>query len=112
MTIEALEIVRYEATIFTIARRENVTGLGNSGTSKPRSAQGLGLAACEKGTPVGFTAAAALVNELHEARDEKRLLRLQRQIAGYKLPISTSWDISRSHRPAPNCCSKNLQPAL
>jgi len=28
-----------------------------------------------------------LVNELHEARDEKRLLRLQRQLAGYKLLI-------------------------
>jgi DNA replication protein DnaC len=36
---------------------------------------------------VGFTTAAALVNELHEAHDEKRLLRLQRQLAGYKLLI-------------------------
>ena len=32
-------------------------------------------------------AAAALVHELLEARDEKRLLRLQRQLAGYKLLI-------------------------
>jgi hypothetical protein len=31
--------------------------------------------------------AAALVHELMEARDEKRLLRLQRQLAGYKLLI-------------------------
>jgi chromosomal replication initiation ATPase DnaA len=31
--------------------------------------------------------AAALVHELIEARDEKRLLRLQRQLAGYKLLI-------------------------
>jgi hypothetical protein len=31
--------------------------------------------------------AAALVLELHEARDEKRLLRLQHQLAGYKLLI-------------------------
>ena len=31
--------------------------------------------------------AAALVHELLEARDEKRLLRLQRQLAGYKLLI-------------------------
>src|SRR6266852_9812400 len=50
-------------------------------------ALGLGLAACQKGLAVGFTTAAALVNELHEARDEKRLLRLQRQLAGYKLLI-------------------------
>jgi DNA replication protein DnaC len=48
-------------------------------------ALGLGLAACQKGLAVGFTTAAALVNELHEARDEKRLLRFQRQLTGYKL---------------------------
>ena len=47
----------------------------------------MGLAACQKGLSVGFTTAAALVNELLEARDEKRLLRLQRQLAGYKLLI-------------------------
>src|SRR5271170_1548044 len=40
-----------------------------------------------KGLAVGFTTAAALVNELHEARDEKRLLRLQRPLASYKLLI-------------------------
>jgi len=61
--------------------------LGNSGTGKTHIALGLGLAACQKGLAVGFTTAAALVNELHEARDEKRLLRLQRQLAGYKLLI-------------------------
>jgi DNA replication protein DnaC len=36
---------------------------------------------------VGFTTAAALVHELIEARDEKRLLRLKRQLAGHKLLI-------------------------
>src|SRR5476649_2720838 len=36
---------------------------------------------------VGFTTAAAVVHEMIEARDEKRLLRLQRQLAGYKLLI-------------------------
>ena len=36
---------------------------------------------------VGFTTAAAVVHELIEARDEKRLLRLQRQLAGYKLLV-------------------------
>ena len=47
----------------------------------------MGLAACQKGLSVGFTTAAGLVHELIEARDEKRLLRLQRQFAGYKLLI-------------------------
>ena len=70
-----------------VTRRENVIALGNSGTGKTHIALGLGLAACQKGIAVGFTTAAALVNELHEARDEKRLLRLQRQLAGYKLLV-------------------------
>jgi len=39
------------------------------------------------GVSVGFTTAAALVHELIEARDDKRLLRLQRQLAGHKLLI-------------------------
>ena len=70
-----------------IARRENVIAVGNSGTGKSHIALGLGLAACQKGLSVGFTTAAAMVHELIEARDEKRLLRLQRQLAGYKLLI-------------------------
>ncbi len=47
----------------------------------------MGLAACQKGLSVGFTTTTALVHELLEARDGKRLLRLQRQYAGYKLLI-------------------------
>jgi len=70
-----------------IDRRENVIALGPSGTGKTHVALGLGLAACQKGLSVGFTTAAALVHELMEARDEKRLLRLQKQIAGYKLLV-------------------------
>ena len=70
-----------------IERRENVIALGNSGTGKTHVALGLGLAACQRGMSVGFTTAAALVHELLEARDEKRLLRLQKQLAGYRLLI-------------------------
>jgi DNA replication protein DnaC len=70
-----------------IERHENVIALGNSGTGKSHIALGLGLAACQKGLSVGFTAAAAIVHELMEARDEKRLLRLQRQLAAYTLLI-------------------------
>ena len=50
-------------------------------------ALGIGLAACQKGLSVGFTTAAALVSEMMEARDERRLLRFQKQMAGYKLLI-------------------------
>lgn len=45
------------------------------------------MAACQKGLSVGFITAAALVNELHEAHDERRLPRLQHQLAGYNLLI-------------------------
>ena len=47
----------------------------------------LGLAACQRGLSVGFTTAAALVHELIEARDERRLLNLQRKLARLKLLI-------------------------
>lgn len=70
-----------------IDRRENVIALGPSGTGKTHVALGLGLAACQKGLAVGFTTAASLVHELMEARDEKRLLRLQKQLANLKLLI-------------------------
>ena len=66
---------------------ENVIALGNSGTGKTHIALGLGLAACQKDLTVGFITAAALVHELIEARDEKRLLRFQKQLAKYKLLI-------------------------
>jgi DNA replication protein DnaC len=76
-----LELARGEY----LERRENVIALGNSGTGKTHVALGLGLAACQKGLAAGFTTAAALVHELLEARDERRLLRLQQQLAGYRL---------------------------
>jgi DNA replication protein DnaC len=78
-----LELARSEY----VSRRENIIAVGNSGTGKTHIVLGLGLAACQKGLSVGFTTAAALVHELIEARDEKRLLRLQRQLATYKLLI-------------------------
>ncbi|HEX6011131.1 MAG TPA: IS21-like element helper ATPase IstB, partial [Geminicoccaceae bacterium] len=70
-----------------VERRENVIALGDSGTGKTHVALGLGLAACQKGFAVGFATAAALVHELLEARDERRLLRLHKQLAGHKLLI-------------------------
>jgi DNA replication protein DnaC len=78
-----LELARSEY----ILRRENIIALGNSGTGKSHVALALGLAACQRGFAVGFTTAVSLVNQLLEARDEKRLLRLQTQLAGCKLLI-------------------------
>ena len=70
-----------------VDRKENVILLGNSGTGKSHIATGLGLAACQKGLPVLFTTTTSLSNELMEAKDERRLLRLQRQLARNKLLI-------------------------
>ena len=77
-----LELARCEY----VQRRENVIAIGNSGTGKTHVALGLGLAACQRGLSVGFTTA-ALVHELMEARDERRLLNLQRQLSRLNLLI-------------------------
>ena len=81
--VQVLELARCE----WIERRENVIALGPSGTGKTHVAQGLGLAACQRGMSVRFVTAAALVHDLMEARDERRLLRLQKQFANHTLLI-------------------------
>ncbi len=81
--MQVLELARCE----WVERRENVIALGPSGTGKTHIALGLGLSACQKGLSVGFVTAAALVHELVEARDERRQLRLQKQMVSHKLLI-------------------------
>jgi hypothetical protein len=61
--------------------------LGNSGTGKTLIGLALGPAACQRGYRVRFTTAAALVQELIEARDEKKLPRFPKLIASYELLI-------------------------
>ena len=48
--VQVLELARCE----WIERRENVIALGPSGTGKTHVAQGLGLAACQRGLSVRF----------------------------------------------------------
>jgi DNA replication protein DnaC len=78
-----LELARCEY----ILRRENIIALGNSGTGKTHIGLSLGLAACQKGFSVAFTTAAGLVHQLMEARDEKRLIKLQRELQAVKLLV-------------------------
>jgi DNA replication protein DnaC len=78
-----LELARCEFLL----RRENVLLLGNSGTGKTHLALAFGLSACQRGHRVRFTTTAAMVHELMEAKDEKRLLRYQKQMASYELLI-------------------------
>jgi DNA replication protein DnaC len=70
-----LELARCEF----LARKENVLLLGNSCTGRTRTA--LGLATCQRGHRVRFITTVALVSELIETHDEKKLLRFQKQIA-------------------------------
>ena len=79
----ALELARCEYVV----ARENIIAIGNSGTGKTHACLALGLAACQRGFSVTFTTAAGLVHQLMEARDEKRLLRLQAQLSAVKLLI-------------------------
>ncbi len=78
-----LELARCE----WIEKRRNCIALGPSGTCKTHVALALGLAACQKGFSVAFTSAAALVHELMEARDERRLRALQKHLNTVKLLI-------------------------
>lgn len=70
-----------------VERRENIIALGPSGVGKTHLAIGIGLAACQHGIKTRFATTAAIVHELIEARDEKRLLRLQKQLASHELLI-------------------------
>ena len=70
-----------------IACHENVIALGESGTGKTQIATVIGLTVCQRGTKVRFETAAAIVRDLIEARDDKRLFRLQKTLAPLELPI-------------------------
>jgi DNA replication protein DnaC len=78
-----LELARCE----WIETRQNCIALGPSGTGKTHIALALGLAACQKNYSVAFTTAAALVHELMEARDERRLRALQKHLNAVRLLI-------------------------
>lgn len=58
-----------------IDRGEPVVLLGDSGTGKTHLLIGLGVAACDQGRSVRYITAAALVNELVEAADDRALTR-------------------------------------
>ena len=95
-----LELARCEY----IERNQNVIALGNSGTGKTHI--GLGLAACQRGLSVGFTTAAALVHELMEARDERRLVNLQRRLARLRLLIIDELGFVPLSKTGPSCSSR------
>ena len=70
-----------------IDAHENVLFIGNSGTGKTHMATALGFAACAQGRRVRFYGVTALVTELLEARENRRLERLMVQLTRNHLLI-------------------------
>ncbi len=70
-----------------LKERRNVILIGNSGTGKTHMAIAVGIRACEENYRVTFRTAAALINEMIEARNENRLSLYIRQFKKIDLLI-------------------------
>lgn len=70
-----------------IAKKENVLLVGNPGTGKTHIATSLGFSACTQGKRVRFTTVTGLVTQLLEARENRLLQRLTRQLQRLDLLI-------------------------
>lgn len=70
-----------------IDRRENVLLVGNSGTGKTHLAIALGFSACSQGRRVRFFTVTGLVTQLLEAREDRQLQRLLKQLQRYHLLV-------------------------
>ncbi len=70
-----------------IKRSEPVIFLGETGTGKSHLAIGLAVAACRQRKRVRFTTAAALVNDLMEAKNKSELSRITNRWTRYELIV-------------------------
>ena len=70
-----------------IDKRENVLLLGNPGTGKTHLATALAFEACCRGKRVAFWRVTELITSLLEAREEKNLLRLRKQLSRLDLLV-------------------------
>ena len=68
-------------------RRECVILVGNPGTGKTHVATALGIAACAQGKKARFWKATELITTLMEAREERQLMRIKKQLARLDLLI-------------------------
>jgi len=78
-----------------IDRRENVIIVGNPGAGKTHLATALGHAACLQRKHVWFTTASALVSELIEAHERRRLRQFHRKLDRLDLLIIDEIDYVR-----------------
>lgn len=79
--------IRQLASCDFVEKKQNVVMIGNPGTGKTHLSIALHLKACMQGMNVRFYTAANLSNELIEALDGHRLLKLEKQIANCDLLI-------------------------
>ena len=96
-TIDELDLSKFEhidnayiyelASCDFVASRKNIVMIGNPGTGKTHLSIVLGIKACMQGMNVKFFTAANLSNQLIEAQDNHRLMRLEKQIAKADLLI-------------------------
>jgi DNA replication protein DnaC len=70
-----------------IDKRENLLLVGNSGTGKTHLATALGIAACAQGKRVRFFRVTEIITQLMEAREDRDLLRLRKQLSKLDLLI-------------------------
>lgn len=96
-TMDELDISRFEhmenafvkelASCDFVSNRQNIVMIGNPGTGKTHLSIALGVKACMQGMNVKFYTAANLSNELIEAQDHHKLVRLEKQMAKVDLLI-------------------------
>jgi DNA replication protein DnaC len=96
-TMDELDCSRFEhikeafvhelASCDFVSKRQNIVMIGNPGTGKTHLSIALGVKACMQGMHVKFYTAANLSNELIEAQEYKKLLRLEKQLTKADLLI-------------------------
>ncbi len=96
-TMDELDFSRFEhineafirelASCDFVSKRQNIVMIGNPGTGKTHLSIALGIKACMQGMNVKFYTAANLSNELIEAQEYKKLLKLEKQISKAELLI-------------------------
>lgn len=96
-TIDELDLKRFEhltegfihelASCDFVSKRQNIVMIGNPGTGKTHLSIALGVKACMQGMNVKFYTAANLSNELIEAQEYKKLLKLEKQLSKIDLLI-------------------------
>ena len=96
-TIDELDCSRFEhfteafvhelASCDFVSKRQNIVMIGNPGTGKTHLGIALGIKACMQGMTVKFYTAANLSNELIEAQEYKKLMKIEKQLSKTDLLI-------------------------